>query len=542
MSRQASGKVLVYLRPKANNIKEGDQILFANRLQKPKPNPNPKTFNYMDFLASENVHYLAYLDEHSWKKNIDYIGSKKLQYFSKKRSWIRTIIEDHFENPDYAGVVKAISIGDRTAISSKINDAFVDTGAVHILAISGLHVGVVASLFLYLLSVFQQLKIKILIALLALSAIWSFALISGLGPSVQRAALMFSLFIVTRLSTRQVSVYNVLGGSALILLFLNPFLLYKLGFQFSYLAVISIVAFYPMMKRLIPKLPKFWSKILDICLVSIAAQILVSPISMFHFHQISLMSAFSSLVAIPAIVILVYAFAALLVLKWFDVFLIDYVVNIMEMVLDVLFQSIFYLSQMPWCKLEGFYPSEIKLVIIYLFLFSGLFMLLKQNIGKVFLIGALVGGVVFNVQNGFYKSSDETNEIIVYSTKRGLVIDCFFSKYMFSFQSRNISTKDLKFNCKPYRDYKNADQKFALFDCPSESGFTTIEYDNKKICFVKDLYVDFTIDADHIFLLGNASLAPEVHHKLDANKIYAEKNSDLSFSYISIPNSQVIII
>jgi len=158
-------------------------------------------------------------------------------------------------------------------------------GAMHILCVSGLHVGIIYLVISFFLGFLNNTRFNnILKAILLLLTVWAYAIITGLSPSVQRASLMLSVFIIGNLLNRARDTYNTLAISALILLIIDPYLLFNVGFQLSYAAVIGIVTFHQPIYKLLYFKNTIIDKIWSITVLSFAAQMATFPIATYYFH------------------------------------------------------------------------------------------------------------------------------------------------------------------------------------------------------------------------------------------------------------------
>jgi competence protein ComEC len=275
-----------------------DDILVLKTRLLPINNPlNPNQFSYKKYLENKYIYaqmYSNYNDvfvESTYKNTIGGFANAIRAHINKK-------LKEHPFKPDELAIINALLLGQRQDISQDVYNNYKNAGALHILAVSGLHVGIVLLLLNVLFKPLEYLKYghiyKIILLVLCL---WAFAIIAGLSASVSRAALMFSLLAVSMNLKRPKNTLNILVSSAFILLLFNPNLLFDVGFQLSYLAVIGIVTIFPLLYRK----SKYWlvDKIWQVIIVSIAAQVGILPISLFYFHQIPGLFLISNVVVIP---------------------------------------------------------------------------------------------------------------------------------------------------------------------------------------------------------------------------------------------------
>ena len=187
----------------------------------------------------------------------------------------------------------------------EVKQAYATAGAMHVLAVSGLHVGIIFLILNTLLAILDTSKKgRIVKAIILLISLWSYAMITGLSPSVLRAATMFSFVIIGTVLNRKSSIYNTLAASAFFILIINPNLLFEVGFQLSYVAVLGIVYLQPIIYKRI--YTRWWllDKVWAITAVSIAAQIATLPLTLFYFNQFPVYFMLSNLLVIPSAVVI----------------------------------------------------------------------------------------------------------------------------------------------------------------------------------------------------------------------------------------------
>ncbi len=306
----ARGKVLLYLQPdslRRESLWWGDKLLVYGVLRPLEPPANPAAFDFRRHMQLKNVHYRMWVASDKWRKVATGSTWSLRRQAMRLRAALLQRMAPWFASDDTFGVAAALVLGYREALGAEVRATYADAGAMHILAVSGLHVGLVLWLFHALLQrifFFRTYQGRWLRILILLGVLWAFALLTGLSPSVCRAATMFSFFLLARLFEREVFVWNVLAASAFILLVIDPFLLLQPGFQLSYLALAGILAFQPWLAQwwqpTQPALRYGWS----LLTLSVAAQLGTAPVSMYYFHQFPVLFALSGLIAVPGAFVL----------------------------------------------------------------------------------------------------------------------------------------------------------------------------------------------------------------------------------------------
>ncbi len=221
-------------------------------------------------------------------------------YAGKLRDQIIINLKKQNFSKDELSVIQALFLGQRQELSPELQQNYASAGVIHILAVSGLHVGIILLLLNSALKFMDRWKYgKPTKTLFLLISLWGFALIAGLSPSVVRAVSMFSFVAIGMQLNRRTSILNTLFASLLILLLINPFYLFQVGFQLSYSAVFAIVVFQPAIMRIINTENKFFSYLWKIASVTLAAQIGVLPLSLYYFHQFPGLFLASNILILP---------------------------------------------------------------------------------------------------------------------------------------------------------------------------------------------------------------------------------------------------
>ena len=194
--------------------------------------------------------------------------------------------------------VKAMLLGRRDEVTSEMENVYQSTGTSHILAVSGLHFGIVFLLFSIIFGWLKTGRLRWLYYLLVLLGIWSFAFLTGSSPSVMRASLMLTIVLVAEFSSRKSSIYNSIFVSAFLLLLFDPYLLFSVSFQLSYAAVLGIVYLYQRIYALVFLRSSILNFLWKITTVSLSVQMITFPITLFYFHQFPLVFPVTNLIAI----------------------------------------------------------------------------------------------------------------------------------------------------------------------------------------------------------------------------------------------------
>ena len=305
-STRVSGTLLMNLDKEstAKNINVNARILTTAVLQNVKPPLNPYQFNYKNYLENLGIYHQIFLKDQvvlaipqSPKTIMDYAQAIR-EMFNKRFQKLA------FKPTEHA-LINALLLGQRQDITTDVYEDYAKAGAIHILAISGLHIGILLLILQFIMKPLLYFRYgKFVRLLLILSLLWSFAIIAGLSPSVVRAVTMFSLFAIVRGLKRASNSLNTLAVSAFILLLFRPGFCFDVGFQLSYAAVASIIIVKPVLDRWWHIKHRIGNWFLDLFKVSIAAQIGVLPLSLYYFHQFPGLFFVTNMVVVPCLIVI----------------------------------------------------------------------------------------------------------------------------------------------------------------------------------------------------------------------------------------------
>lgn len=278
----------------------GSQLLLSQSLQTIKNAGNPGSFDYKRYSLFEGITHQAYLTTQDYVVLPSTNTNRFKQFLFDTRYWVIGTLKKYIPGNKEQGLAEALLIGYKDDLDKNLVQAYSNTGVVHIIAISGLHLGLIYALLLLFTKPLKRIKKLLWLRLLLIVAsLWLFSLLAGAGPSVLRSALMFSLIAIGESTSRKTNIFNTLAFSAFVLLCVNPFWLWDVGFQLSYAAVLSIVLFFQPVYNLFAFQNKGVIFLWKLTSVTIAAQVLTLPISIYHFHQMPLLFLVTNFVAVP---------------------------------------------------------------------------------------------------------------------------------------------------------------------------------------------------------------------------------------------------
>ncbi|KAB1068948.1 ComEC family competence protein [Tamlana haliotis] len=418
---KTTGKVLLYIKKDSLTPPLSVDDTFLSRTSfKPINTPlNPYQFDYKQYLEKQYVYHQisvkpeALLNAPTHTQSIYGLADRI-------RKHINHNLETYHFQPNQLAIINALLLGQRQDISKELYSDYTNAGAIHILAVSGLHVGILLMILSFILKPIDALKHgKIIKTILLVSLLWAFAVIAGLSASVTRAVTMFSILAIALNLKRPTNIYNTLAISMFVLLLFKPLFIFDVGFQLSYIAVFSIVS-------IDPHLYKLWQpkhRILDLYwhtfTVTLAAQIGILPLSLYYFHQFPGLFFISNLVVIPVLSV-VLAFGLIVLLLAF--------VNLLPHFLADFFGKIISLMNtfMNWiAQQEAFIFRDIPFTLFYVFLsyiiITSCFRFsIKKNYPALAL--ALCAILLFQSTGLYNKYNPTSKEFIVFHKNRHSII------------------------------------------------------------------------------------------------------------------------
>ncbi len=310
----SKGKAILYIAKDSNSVQlaSGNQLLIETNFKKSDGIVNPDGFDYATYLKRQGIAATAYIGAERWKLVNTNTDFSIFRLAGKLQQKLLEVYRQFGINGDEFAVLAALTLGSKDALHPELRQNYTTSGGMHILAVSGLHVGVIYVVLSFLFRFLDRKpKLRLVKAVLIVLSLWTYAFITGLPPSVIRSTLMFSLIAIGAGLERKSQIYNTISFSAFVMLLINPDYLFDVGFQLSYSAVISIVYFQPKIKNwfAITNKPLRWAW--ELTAVSLAAQIGTAAFSIYYFHQFPNYFLLTNFVAIPFATFIIYAAVAL---------------------------------------------------------------------------------------------------------------------------------------------------------------------------------------------------------------------------------------
>ncbi len=418
---QVSGKLLLNVQKDSlkNSITVDDILLTKASIQNVNSSLNPYQFDYKAYLENRYV-YHQIVTSRPYLMTVDITDHTFFGYADTFRRRINKQLKASNFKGDELAIINALLLGQRQDISPKIFNSYSQSGAIHILAVSWLHIVLILLILQRIFKPIEYIKhgrfIKTSIIVLLL---WSFAIIAGLSPSVTRAVTMFSIVAIGMNLKRPTNIYNTLAISLFFLLLFKPLFLFEVGFQMSYLAVISIVTIQPILEKFWKpknKILKFYWQVFN---VTVTAQFGVVPISLLYFHQFPSLFFVTNLAIIPVLGvilgfgILVIFLALLKILpQWLATAYADIIHLMNQLVAWVSHQEQFVFKDIPF--------SIWEVLASYILIIAFVMILKKQTFSSVRF--TLISVILFQLVLLFEKHQNQTDELVIFQKSRFSII------------------------------------------------------------------------------------------------------------------------
>ncbi len=454
-SINCKGKLLLYFSKDSisSQLKYGDRIIVHKSLQEIKNSGNPGAFNYQQYAAMQLVFHQLYLKPNDWVKLEGENVNQFKQFIINARNKILSILRKNLPpNKDELGIAEALLIGYTSDLDRDLVKAYSNTGVVHIIAISGMHLGLIYILLGWIFCRIPGIKkSKILQLVFMLTSLWLFAILTGAAASVIRSAVMFTFIAIGKTVSKKSSIFNSMAASAFVMLCYNPYFLWDLGFQLSYLAVIGIIIFQATFYDWIYFKNKVANEVWKMMAISLAAQVFTFPICIYYFHQFPNYFLITNIIAVPLSSAILFMEIGLVALSWIP-WLSEWLGKLVGGMLWLMNQTILWVSELPFSVWEKIPATLVSTALLYLIVFCLCSWLMKKSkiAFRLFLFSLLAFTLLQSY--GEWKIKNQ-QKVIVYNIPQHQAID-FINGNQFKFlgDSEILGDKALQnFHIQPAR-------------------------------------------------------------------------------------------
>ena len=452
-SRLVKGKIILYFKKDSSlQLTYGSQILFKKPLQEIKNSGNPGGFDYKRYSLFQGITHQVYLKTDEF----EILDGKKENPFRKflysSRQGVLNILRSNIKGDKELGLAEALLIGYKDDLEQSLVQSYTNTGVVHIIAISGLHLGLIYWLLALILKPLKKRrKTRWLSPFFIITGLWLFSLLAGAQPSILRSALMFTCIVLGEALSKKTSIFNTMAVSAFILLCINPYWLWDVGFQLSYTAVLSIIIFMRPVYNWFYIKNKLLDFIWKLNAVTIAAQILTVPLSIYHFHQFPNLFILTNFVAVPLSSAIVLGEIFLCAISFIPTLavLVGKLLSWFIWLMNTYIEKIEAIRFSLW---DGLQISILQMILLILFAIGISYWLMEKST-KGLKYGLLAFLIFTAIRSYSFLQSNHQQKIIVYNVPQKRAIDFVNGRNYLFIGDSDLLTNDFarNFHLKPSR-------------------------------------------------------------------------------------------
>lgn len=490
----------------------GNEFLIPSDFSLINPPYNPSEFDYQSYLEKHLIWHQANLSAH----DLIQTGSERGDFFIGHALVFRQRMIEKFSrsftNSDALAIVSALVLGYRNELDQEIVNTFSATGTIHVLSVSGLHVGIIFLVFSTLFFWMKRGSWKIVRTLFLIILIWIYAFVTGLSPSALRASIMISFGIIALTVARRNNIYNTISSSAFFLLLYDPNFIADIGFQLSYLSVLGIVYLYPKLYALMIIENRMLSALWSYAAISVSAQLATFPLVLFYFHVFPVYFLPANiLIILPATWVLYLGVLVLLIpygifhswLSW-----------ILENLIVLMNKTLLLFEQLPYAVLEGIWIVTWQYLLIYVLLLACIsFLFFKKRNTMYIIVGCsillLSGRAIKTISNQYL------NEIRIYNVYRNLAIG-FFDQTGVIFFTDTLTENNSRFqySVKPNIEASGYSSQIKIInqgESFSENNLlinnNIIQFNNKSLLiYSEELLLIDSILVDLLYIRNNSKI------------------------------------
>jgi competence protein ComEC len=404
----------------AFQLKPGNHILGNIKLNPISSPANPGEFDYCRYMAVRSIYHQAYLSQGMWRmseypesgtiKSIAYRCQLKLLEKYRKIGLNKTLYS----------ILSALTLGYKSDLDTHTRQLFSKAGVMHVMALSGFNVAVIAIVLGYLLFFADWFPGgRLLKTAIIVLVIWTFAFITGLSASVTRAAVMISLVLTGSLVHRNINTGNILFASAFIILTVSPSLITDISFQLSFSAVLGIIVFQPPLYRMLNCRNTITDKIWQLFTLSCAAQLSTIPLTLFYFHQFPVYFWLSNLYVVPLVSVIICVAGIFLLFSFVEPLMIIFG-KLLAFLLNILYKGVVFTEILPYSVIENIRIGEMQTIVLILILFFlGIYIWQQQFKYLVFVLGLVA---IFQIIHVLSLVSWNNQELILIGSCKGKTV------------------------------------------------------------------------------------------------------------------------
>ena len=417
---------------------------------------NPGEFNFKKYLRNKQIYQQSFINQNQIRRLEENAGNDIIAFSLNLRKKLVAKFYTYLADKEAAAMASTLILGYRANLSKEIISAYSKTGTLHILSVSGMHVGIVFIVLNFMLKPLRKnRKLRFLSALIIISSIWFYALITGLSPSVLRAAVMLSFVILGKTFNKNLNTYNLLAISAFFLLLYNPFNLFDVGFQLSYLAVIGLVFLHPKIYHLLYIKNKLLDYAWSYSALSVAAQLATFPISIYYFHQFPVYFLLSNLLVVLPVTLIMYLGITFLFIPW-SAFL-EPAGDMLNALIIYTNKVLYYMEALPFSSIGGIWITTSQYILIYLIIACVIWAALSATKKAVYFC---LGSILLLATSTSHRiiSNNQNQELIFYSLRKNVALAYVNNGKAYLISDLSNDDKTISFSIKPALESRGISQ------------------------------------------------------------------------------------
>ncbi len=526
--KEAKGRVILYIRNDSSSWDYGTLLLVHGTIGSIAPPRNPGEFDYQQYLAYQQIHHQCSVSFGD-VRTIGITHSAFVIMLSDRlrRSALR-VLGKFIQDPDERAIATALVLGASDSLSPQLQDAYKASGTTHILSVSGLHVGVI---YVVIMFVFKPLRrfpwSKWTVGIVSIVVLWLYALVTGFSPSVLRAVAMFSFIASGRLFSREGNVYNTMATSALVLMLIDPFMVMSIGFQLSYLAVFGILYLQRPLYLFFEPQSIILDKVWQSASVSIAAQLATMPVCLFYFNQFPTYFLLANLIVVPLSSLALLAGIALVLASgwtWGAAF----VATVLHYVILIMNNFVKMVVGLPGSVIDGLTVTELQCVMLMILIV--MIIRLWQTRLFVYVVGIAFAVFVFAMAEwSSVVNVRRQNRLIVYSLRGSQVIDWIQGLRSASWTLSDTMMHPVKDACHRMMGVRAISTLIPRDSLPGVRFFllgrTSVLLVNRNENFLWRIK-----KADVLIIGNNAIISPEDLHAMKCGRIILDGTNSMHYS------------
>ena len=505
-----TGKILIYIRKDSisSHLGYGSQLLINAPVTAITNAGNPGSFDYARYCLFLGITHQAFINNNQYVFIQNTIPSYIYFYLYKLRDNVLGSLKIYLPHPRAYGVAEALLIGYRNDLDREIVQAYSNTGVVHIIAISGLHLGMLYGSMVLFFNLFKKRRwINIIKPIVILIVIWGFALIAGGVPSIMRSAFMFSFILLSGIINKHSKIYNTLSLSALCMILYNPYCIWDVGFQLSYAAVLSIIMYSGTIKEWFYFRNRIVQYLWNLNAVTISAQIWTFPLIIYYFHQFPRLIVISNLIVVPLSCLILFAEIFLLIIGYIVPALAILSGKIVQLSIELMNWFIQTMSSVKSGIWEGLKVDTVQTILLFGVIFCIIGWLENKSKPRLMMAIAIFNIVLFiRCIDCINKANQHT--LIVYNIPKYCTIELMNGMNTISLMDTGIDGENsfiYSFHLKPAHIQNRA----KIVSRPSIPN--TILFQNKRIVILdkplKHIYPAQPIPVDLLIIAHNPPIS-----------------------------------